>query len=85
MIASNLRLVNKTALSLFIIGLLVMSVLSIMGTVYLSQMAFANDSNNGKYCGVNETQRNIARFAIIVLWIQFAWIVTGSIIKPVWK
>jgi hypothetical protein len=82
----NKQLLVKSAHSIFIIGLLVFAILSAIGLVYLSQMAFTNKKDaNGKYCGgLNETQRNIARLAVIALWVQFAWIVAGSTLQSIW-
>lgn len=69
------------------IGLLALTVLSIIGTIYLSKMAFSDEKqSNGKYCGGNtETERNIARLAIVTIWVQFSWIVLGSFIQPIWS
>lgn len=77
---------KKTGTSIFIIGLLVLSVLSILGLVYLTKMAYSDKKqDNGNYCGdTTQTERNIARLAIIALWLQFTWIVIGSFIKEVW-
>ncbi|MBS0628538.1 MAG: hypothetical protein JSS09_10075 [Verrucomicrobia bacterium] len=49
-------------------------------------MAYSDQKQvNGLYCGnTNATERNIARVAIVVLWLQFAWIVLGSFIRPIW-
>jgi len=79
--------VKKTIATVFLIGLLVLAILSVVGLVYLSQMAYSDDKLvNGQYCGnTNVTERNIARLAIIVLWLQFAWVVIGSFIQPIWS
>ena len=73
---------QKSAMTVFIVGLLVLAVLSVVGLVYLSQMAFSDEvMQNGKYCGnTNTTERNISRLTIVLLWVQFAWI-----LLPVWK
>lgn len=80
-------LVKKTLTTVFLIGLLILAVLSVIGLVYLSQMAYSNDKTpDGKYCGgTTNTERNIARLSVIALWIQFAWIVLGSVLQPVWQ
>lgn len=77
---------KKTVHTVFLLGLLVLAILSVVGLVYLSQMAYSDQKQvNGLYCGnTNATERNIARVAIVVLWLQFAWIVLGSFIRPIW-
>jgi hypothetical protein len=79
--------VKKTAITIFIIGLLVLTILSILGTVYLSKMAFSNEKrSDGTYCGgISSTERNIARLATVLIWLQFVWIVIGSFIRPIWE
>jgi hypothetical protein len=54
--------------------------------IYLSQMAFSDKKQtDGQYFGdTTETQRNIARLAMVVLWIQTAWILIGTFIEKVW-
>jgi len=78
--------IKKTATTIFIIGLLILTILSILGTVYISKMTFTNQKqDDGTYCGgLTETERNIARLAIITIWIQFVWIVAGSFLQSVW-
>ena len=79
--------VKKTAITIFMIGLLVLTILSILGTVYLSKMAFGNDQRLDKtYCGgLSSTEKNIARLAIVLIWVQFIWVVAGSFIRPIWE
>jgi hypothetical protein len=79
--------VKKTAITIFIIGLLVLTILSILGTVYLTKMAFSDEKRaDGNYCGgTTTTERNIARLAIVTIWLQFSWIVIGSFIRPIWE
>lgn len=78
--------VKKTVTTIFVIGLLALTILSILGTVYLSKMAFSNQKQaDGTYCGgTTETERNISRLTIIMIWLQFGWIVVGSFLQPVW-
>lgn len=80
------QIAKKTLTTVFLIGLLVLAILSVIGLVYLSQMAYTNDTDSdGRYCGgTSKTERNIARLAILALWLQFAWIVLGSVLQPVW-
>ncbi len=74
-------IVKKTAVGVFLTGLLILVILSILGTVYLTKMAFdSTPDSSGMYPGnLNQTERNIARLAIVFLWIQFTWIVLGTI------
>ena len=78
---------KKLTLSIFVIGLLVMAILSVLGLVYLSKMAFNDQANpDGTYCaGTSTTERNIARLAIITLWIQFFWILLGQFLNGIWS
>jgi hypothetical protein len=80
-------IVKKTAITIFLIGLLILTVLSIVGMVYLSKMAFNSEQQpDGNYCGnITSTERNIARIAVITVWLQFVWIVMGSLIQSVWS
>ena len=77
---------KRTATTAFILGLLTLTILSILGTVYLTKMAFSDDKGtDGTYCGrTTQTERNIARLAIVTIWLQFAWVVVGSFLQPIW-
>jgi hypothetical protein len=79
-------LVKKTFLTVFMVGLLITAILALVGMIYLSQMAFSDKKQtDGQYFGdTTETQRNIARLAMVVLWIQTAWILIGTFIEKVW-
>ena len=79
--------VKKTAITIFLIGLLILTVLSVVGMVYVSKMTFNSDKQpDGNYCGgLTETERNIARIAVITIWIQFTWIVLGSLFQSIWS
>lgn len=81
-----MKYVKRTGQTVFIIGLLVLCILSIIGVVYLTKMAY-NDKRleDGSYCGATETERNIARITVVAIWIMFAWIIIGTTLKEVWK
>ena len=81
------QVVKKSAITIFLIGLLSLAIFSILGLIYLTQMAYSDDSMaNGKYCGnISYTQRNIARLAIVSLWIQFFWVVLGVFLQSIWQ
>lgn len=73
--------VKKTATSVFIIGLLALTIFSVLGTIYLTKMAYSKDD----LPGITQTEKNIARLAIVTIWLQFTWIILGSILQNVWK
>jgi nitrate reductase NapE component len=77
---------KKGGISIFIVGLLTMGILSLLGLVYLSKMAYEDKKIDGdKYAGgLSQPERNIARFAVIVLWIQIAWAFVGGYIQGIW-
>ena len=53
--------------------------MSILGLVYITKMNFASN------CGdVTKTGKNIAKLTTVLLWIQIAWIVLGSVIQTIW-
>ena len=72
----------KTVHSIFIVGLLALAIVSVIGLVYLSQMAF---DKNVKCGDLNHTQHNIAKVSIVVLWLQFVWIILGTYIQDIWS
>lgn len=82
-----MQLIKKTVSTIFVLGLLILAILSVLGLVYLSKMAYSDKRQiDGQYCGdTSQTERNIARLAILLLWIQFAWIIIGSFIQPIWR
>lgn len=76
-----------TLATIFVVGLFVMAILSMLGMVYLSKMAYSPQKQpNGQYVGnLSETERNIARFSILVLWVLITWVVLGTFLQPLWK
>lgn len=79
------KIAVNTIVSLFLVGLLIFSIISVVGLVFLTKMAYSKPDANDKICGnVSRSERNVARIAVIVLWVQFAWIILGSILKNVW-
>lgn len=77
--------VKKSAIGIFLIGLLVLAIMSLLGMVYMTKMAFNNDvQTDGKYCGqLTETERNIARLSILSIWGLLTWVIIGSAFKSV--
>ena len=73
---------KKTAKTVFLIGIITISVLSVLGLVYLTKMSFSPLEDK---CGkVTKTEKNIARMTVVLLWIQVAWVLFGSIIQTIW-
>ena len=68
--------------TIFMIGIIVLSVMSILGLVYITKMSFSPDTDR---CGkVTKTEKSISRLTVILLWIQISWIVLGAIIQTIW-
>ena len=66
----------------FILGIIIISMLSILGLIYITKLTFSPDTDK---CGkVTSTEKGIARLTTILLWIQIVWIVFGSIIQTIW-
>lgn len=80
------ELTKKASSTVFILGIFVLAILSVVGMVYLTQMAFSDKKQaDGQFCGnTNTTQRNIARLAVVLYWIQFTWLVIGALLQNVW-
>lgn len=71
-----------TVKNFFMIGVIVLSVMSILGLIYITKMSFSPDTDN---CGgVSRTEKGIARLTAVLLWIQVSWIVFGAIIQTIW-
>lgn len=77
---------KKTLISVFIVGLLALAILSVIGLVFLTRMAYSEKPQiDGKSCGdTSTTERNIARLSVIILWLQFSWIIIGSFLQSTW-
>lgn len=74
--------VKKTGITVLAVGIVILSILSIMGLVYLTKMSFSSQDDN---CGgTTKTEKNIARMTVVLLWIQIAMVLVGSIIQTVW-
>jgi Mn2+/Fe2+ NRAMP family transporter len=78
-------LTGKTVATVFLVGLFVCTILSFFGMGYLTQMAFSDKTTDGKYCGtVDQTQRDLARLAVVMQWIILCSIVIRSGLKMIW-
>ena len=66
----------------FMIGIIVLSVMSILGLIYLTRMSFSPDTDQ---CGkVSKTGKGLSRLTVVLLWIQISWIIIGSIVQTIW-
>lgn len=72
---------KKSGLSIFMAGILVLVILSILGLVYLTRIAF----ENGYYNSMTNAEKGIARISILALWLLVGWVVLGSELKNIWK
>jgi len=81
-----LELAKKTGKTVFLVGLIILSVLSILGLVYLTKMAFSDKKQeDGKYFGdVSETERNIARMTTVSLWVLLVVSTVGQWVSGIW-
>jgi CHASE3 domain sensor protein len=66
--------IKKTFMSIFIIGIIVLSILSILGLIYITKMNFSSKK-------LTNTQKNIARLTTVLLWIQIGLIIVASIVQ----
>jgi len=68
--------------TIFMVGIIVLSMISVLGLVYITKLSFSPDTDE---CGkVSKTEKGIARLTAVLLWIQIVWIVFGSIIQTIW-
>ena len=64
--------------NIFIVGIITLSMLSILGLIYITKMTFSSDCTK-----ITKTEKNISRLTTVLLWIQIAWIIFGAIIQTV--
>jgi hypothetical protein len=78
---------NLTILLIIGIGMLVLSVLSIIGLVYLTQIVFnakivkEGDTSTATITGLNQTKFNIAKVTVILLWVNLTLVVISTILQ----
>jgi hypothetical protein len=65
-----------TVKTIFMVGIITLSMLSILGLIYLTKMSFCDKK-------VTKTEKGIARLTTVLLWIQIGWIVLGAILQTV--
>jgi hypothetical protein len=67
--------------TIFMVGLVTLSVMSTLGLVSITKLTFSPDTDK---CGkVTKTEKGLSRLTSILLWIQIAWIILGSIILTI--
>lgn len=62
---------------IFFLGILVLSVLSILGLIYITKLTFTKKK-------LNKTEEEIVRLTTVLLWLQIGCIVFGSMIITLW-
>ena len=68
--------------TMFMVGIIVISMLSIVGLIYITKLSFSPYSDK---CGkVTKTEKGMARLTVVLLWLQILWIVLGTIIQTIW-
>lgn len=65
----------NTVKTIYFSGIITLSMLSILGLIYITKMTFSNT------CNLKHTEKNIARMTSIILWIQILWILVGGILQ----
>ncbi len=73
--------IKNTTKTFFLVGIITLSVLSVLGLVYLTKMSFSPIEDK---CGkVTKTEKNIARMTVVLLWIQIALVLVGSVVQTI--
>ena len=73
--------IKNTTTTFFLVGIITLSVLSVLGLVYLTKMSFSPIEDK---CGkVTKTEKNIARMTVVLLWIQIALVLVGSVVQTI--
>lgn len=62
----------------FIVSILVLSIINILGLIYITKMSFSKYNGD---CGVTKIEKNITKMTVILLWLQIGMIILGSIIN----
>jgi uncharacterized membrane protein len=80
-----MEIARKSGLTVFFIGIVALTILSLLGLVYITQLAFSSQKSNGKYCyNLSKTQLNIIKLTVIVWWVNVAWLIMMPIIIKIW-
>jgi hypothetical protein len=67
--------IANTVKTVFMVGIITLSMLSILGLIYLTKMSFCDK--------VTKTEKGIARLTTVLLWIQIGWVVLGATLQTV--
>lgn len=66
------------AKTVYYTGIIALAALSILGMIYISKSVYSKECNN------TDTEKNISRFTVVILWMLICWILFGSIIQAIW-
>lgn len=69
--------INNLVKYIFILGILIFSVMSILGLIYLTQITFLNKK-------ISKTENNVTKITIILLWLQISFIILGTILNTMY-
>jgi vacuolar-type H+-ATPase subunit I/STV1 len=68
---------NQLIKYIFILGILIFSVMSILGMIYLTKVTFTDKK-------ITKTENNITKITIILLWSQISLIILGTLIQTIY-
>lgn len=66
------------AKTIYYTGIIALTALSILGMIYISKSVYSKECDN------TDTEKNISRFTVVILWMLICWILFGSIIQAIW-
>lgn len=71
---------QKTVVTVFIIGMLVFTILTLLGQVFLTKLAFKkhNEPDN-----ITPAELSLAKLAAVMIWVQTIWIIAGVLFGAV--
>ncbi len=74
-------ILRSTIYIVVILGLLVLSILSVVGLVYITQFAFkSKDMGKDQKCiKLSSFKMKLARLTVVLLWIQIGLMVLGAL------
>lgn len=65
------------AKTIYYTGITSLAALSILGMIYISKSVYSKECKN------TDTEKNISRFTVVILWMLICWILFGGIIQAV--
>lgn len=66
-----------TPKTIYYTGIIALAAMSILGLIYISKTVYS------KTCKNTNTENNISRFTVVILWILICWIIFGAIMQAV--